>query len=68
MLGIPLYSDIDWRHDYVVQASGACDETLAGFYNLAENRVRLELRVVLHKQTVERLPHLATFIARNLPY
>jgi His-Xaa-Ser system radical SAM maturase HxsC len=68
MLGIPLYSDVDWRHDYVLQAKGAYDETLAGFYNLARAGVRLELRVVLHRQTIERLPQLATFIARNLPF
>jgi His-Xaa-Ser system radical SAM maturase HxsC len=68
MLGIPLYSDIDWRHDYVVQAKGAYDETLAGLYNLAECGVRIELRVVLHRQTYERLPDLARFIGRNLPF
>jgi His-Xaa-Ser system radical SAM maturase HxsC len=68
MLGVPLYSDIDWRHDYVVQAEGAYDETLAGFYNLARYGVRTELRVVLHQQTFERLPRLAEFIVRNLPF
>jgi His-Xaa-Ser system radical SAM maturase HxsC len=68
MLGIPLYSDIDRRHDYVVQAEGAYSETLHGFYNLATHGVRLELRVVLHKQTIPRLPQLAEFIARNLPF
>ncbi len=68
MLGIPLYSDIDWRHDYVVQAPGAYDETLAGFYNLVRSGIRTELRVVLHQQTVERLPQLAEFIVRNLPF
>src|SRR4029453_10825533 len=36
MLGIPLYSDIDSEHDFVVQAVGAYDETLQGPYNLAE--------------------------------
>jgi len=36
MLGIPLYSDIDDEHDFVVQASGAFEETLHGLYNLAE--------------------------------
>lgn len=68
VLGIPLYSDIDWRHDFVVQAKGAYDETIAGFYNLAKSGVRLELRVVLHRQTVDRLEQLATFIGRNLPF
>jgi His-Xaa-Ser system radical SAM maturase HxsC len=68
MLGIPLYSDIDHMHDYVVQAAGAYDETIQGLYNLARSGVRIELRVVLHKQTVARLPRLAEFIARNVPF
>ena len=68
MLGIPLYSDIDRIHDFVVQAAGAYDETLRGLYHLAEGGVRIELRIVLHKQTVDRLPQLADFVARNLPF
>jgi His-Xaa-Ser system radical SAM maturase HxsC len=68
MLGIPLYSDVSELHDYVVQAPGAFNETVEGFYNLAASGVRLELRVVLHKQTYERLPRLAEFIARNFPF
>jgi His-Xaa-Ser system radical SAM maturase HxsC len=68
MLGIPLYSDVDFLHDYVVQAKGAWAETMEGFYNLARAGVRLELRVVLHKQTYSRLPQLAEFVYRNLPF
>jgi His-Xaa-Ser system radical SAM maturase HxsC len=68
MLGIPLYSDIDYLHDYVVQRAGAFDETIMGYYNLAQAGVRIELRVVLHAQTVRRLPRLAEYIARNLPF
>jgi His-Xaa-Ser system radical SAM maturase HxsC len=68
MLGIPLYSDVDFLHDYVVQAKGAWAQTMEGFYNLARAGIRLELRVVLHKQTYSRLPQLAEFIHRNLPF
>jgi His-Xaa-Ser system radical SAM maturase HxsC len=68
MLGIPLYSDIDAQHDYVVQAKGAYDETIEGLYNLAEANVPIEIRVVLHRQTYSRLPQLAEFIYRNLPF
>jgi His-Xaa-Ser system radical SAM maturase HxsC len=68
MLGIPLYSDIDEEHDYVVQARGAFEETMAGLHNLAEAGVRVEIRVVLHALTYERLPQLSEFIYRNLPF
>jgi His-Xaa-Ser system radical SAM maturase HxsC len=64
--GIPIYSDISTRHDYVVQADGAFDGTIRGILNLKRHRQKVELRVVIHKQTYERLPQLAEFIARNL--
>lgn len=66
MIGIPIYSDLSHVHDYVVQADGAYDETLRGVLNLRQARVPVEIRVVLHKQTVSRLPALAEFITRNL--
>ncbi len=66
MVGIPVYSDLSTIHDYVVQADGAFDETLRGILNLKRLGQRVEIRVVLHKQTYTRLPYLAEFIARNL--
>ena len=66
MVGIPLYSDVSTIHDYVVQADGAFDETVRGILNLKALRQRVELRVVLHKQTYKHLARLAEFIARNL--
>lgn len=68
MLGIPLYSDVDCEHDYIVQAKGAYDETVIGLQHLAQFDVPIELRIVLHKQTHRRLPRLAEFVARNLPF
>lgn len=65
---IPLYSDIPEEHDYVVQARGAFDQTMQGFLNAARYGLRLELRVVLHKQTVGRLIPLMEYIYRNLPF
>jgi His-Xaa-Ser system radical SAM maturase HxsC len=66
MIGIPLYSDLSTHHDYVVQADGAYDETIRGILNLKRAGARIELRVVLHRQTYARLPELADFIVRNL--
>jgi His-Xaa-Ser system radical SAM maturase HxsC len=68
MVAVPLYADLPWRHDFVVQARGAFDQTIRGLLNLARVGVRVEIRVVLHRQTVERLPQLGRFIARNLPF
>jgi His-Xaa-Ser system radical SAM maturase HxsC len=68
MVGIPIYSDVSTIHDYVVQADGAFDETLRGILNLKRLRQKVEIRVVVHKQTYHRLPKLAEFIARNFTF
>jgi His-Xaa-Ser system radical SAM maturase HxsC len=67
-LGIPLYSDVDSEHDYVVQAKGAFEETVIGLHHLARYNVPVEIRVVLHRQTIPRLRQLAEFIGRNFPF
>ena len=61
MIGIPLYSDVADRHDFVVQARGAFDQTIRGISNLARFEQKIEIRFVIHRQT-------ARFIARNLPF
>jgi len=68
VLGIPLYSDIDTRHDHIVQAPGAFEQTVIGLQNLDCAGVRVEIRIVLHALSIPRLPQLATFIARNFPF
>lgn len=65
---IPLYADIAGVHDYIVQAPGAFDETVEGLYNAAEAGLAIEIRVVLHKQSIPRLPQLAEYIYRNFPF
>ncbi len=66
MMGIPLYSDDPVRHDYVVQSDGAFDDTVKGILNLKRLAQKVEVRVVIHAQTVERLVQTCEFIARNL--
>lgn len=68
VLGIPLYSDIDTRHDAIVQAPGAFEQTVLGLHHLDRHGVRVEIRVVLHALSVPRLPQLAAYIARNFPF
>jgi His-Xaa-Ser system radical SAM maturase HxsC len=68
MIGIPIYSDVSTIHDYVVQSDNAFDETLRGILNLKQLGQKVEIRVVIHRQTYSRLPLLAEFIARNLTF
>jgi His-Xaa-Ser system radical SAM maturase HxsC len=66
MIGIPIYSDDPVRHDYVVQAKGAFDETIQGILNLKRFGQKVEIRIVIHKETLPRLVQTCEFIARNL--
>ncbi|WP_370153682.1 His-Xaa-Ser system radical SAM maturase HxsC [Ferrovibrio sp.] len=65
---VPLYADVADLHDEVVRAPGGFKETLDGLYQLGRLGARVELRVVLHRMTVGRLPKLASFIYRRLPF
>lgn len=66
LIGIPIYSDDPVRHNYVVQSQGAFDETIRGILNLKSLNQRVEIRIVIHRQTVDRLVKTCEFIARNL--
>ena len=68
MIGIPIYSDVSTIHDYVVQSDGAFDDTIRGILNLKRYRQKVEIRVVVHRQTYARLPQLAEFLVRNLTF
>lgn len=68
MIGVPVYSDVDYLHDHVVQAKGAFRQTVMGLHNLARAGVAVEIRVVLHRLTIGRLESLANFIYRNLTF
>ena len=68
LLGIPLHSDNQIDHDLIAGAKGAYTETLLGLYNLARWSFDIELRVVLTKLNYQRLPKIAHFIYRNLPF
>jgi His-Xaa-Ser system radical SAM maturase HxsC len=68
MLGIPVYSDYYQVHDYIVQAKDAFNQTILGLHNLARYNQRIEIRVVLHKQSIPRLTKLARYIYNNLSF
>ncbi len=66
VVGIPIYSDDPVRHDYVVQSHGAFDETVRGILALKEYGQKVEIRIVIHQQTIDRLLQTCEFIVRNL--
>lgn len=64
---IPLFSDIPSEHNRIVGAQ-TFYKTVQGLYNLAKLRVRIGVRIVIHKQTYHRLPQFAEYIYRNFPF
>lgn len=65
---IPLYSDIDTIHDGIVGIPGSFFDTLKGLHNLALFRHFIEIRSVVNAINYKRLPKLAEFIYRNIPF
>ncbi|HEY3755220.1 MAG TPA: His-Xaa-Ser system radical SAM maturase HxsC [Opitutaceae bacterium] len=68
MIGVPLYGDTSATHDFIVQAKGAFDQTIRGLMNLGAADVPVEIRIVIHRQSLPRLTSLCRFIARNLSF
>lgn len=65
-VGVPLHSDYAGDHDKIAGAKGAFSETMLGLYNLADEGIAIELRVVINKLNYMRLTHMAEFIFKNL--
>jgi His-Xaa-Ser system radical SAM maturase HxsC len=68
VIGIPLYSDISYEHDFIVQARGAFEETIRGILNAARCGLNVELRIVVTRINANWLPRISRFIVRNLPF
>ena len=66
--GIPLYSHDPVRHNFVVQANEAFDETIQGILNLKSLKQRVEIRIVIHRQTIDHLIETCRYISRNLVF
>lgn len=65
-VGIPLHSDYAGDHDRIAGSKGAYNETMLGLYNLADEGIAIELRIVINKLNYMRLPQMAEFIFKNL--
>ena len=65
-VGIPLHSDYVGDHDKIAGRKGAFNETMLGIYNLADEGISVELRVVINKLNYLRLPQMAEYIFKNL--
>ena len=67
-VGVPLHSDYYRDHDIIAGAKEAYNETIAGIFNLGALGAVIELRIVINKLNYMRLPQMADFIHKNLPF
>jgi len=67
-VGIPLHSDYYRDHDIIAGAKEAYNETIAGIFNLSALGAVIELRIVINRLNYMRLPQMAEFIHKNLPF
>ena len=65
---VPLFGHVASVHDYIVQANGAFDQALDGIIECHRNGLNVEIRIVLHKLTINNLIEISEFIVRNLMF
>ena len=66
--GIPVHSDNFVDHDFIAGAHNSFYQTIEGLQNLGKLHYDIEIRIILLKQNVTRLPQIADFIIMNLPF
>ena len=54
-VGVPLHSDYAGDHDRIAGCKGAYKETMLGLYNLGDEGIPVELRIVINKMNYRRL-------------
>lgn len=67
-VGVPIHSDYSKDHDIIAGVKNAFNETMLGLYNLADEGIAVELRVVINRLNYKRLPDLAKYIFKNLSF
>jgi len=68
IIGTALFSDVDEIHDAAMGKKGSFWETISGLHNLERFGIPIEIRIVLSSISVKRLPQLAEFIYKNIPF
>lgn len=66
-LAVPLYADNAQEHDAITRSPGSFDQTLTALKVLQKD-VELEVRIVIMRQNYKKLPSIASFIKKELPY
>ena len=66
-IGIPLYGYSEISHDAITREDGSFRQTVTGIHNLLHFNIDVEIRIVVTKQNIENMEHIAKYILRNFP-
>lgn len=67
-VGVPIHSDYSRDHDIIAGAKNSFNETMLGLYNLADEGIAIELRIVINRLNYLRLTNIAEYLFKNLPF
>lgn len=65
--GIPLHASNKRLHDFITQADGSFEQTIAGIHNLLAMRMKVELRIVVSNLNADDMFSLSKMIAGSFP-
>ena len=68
LICIPIYSDIDKLHNQITGHDGSFWNAIQGIRHLSQNDIPIEIRIVLMKPNISRLPEIIEFIWNFFPY
>ena len=66
-IAIPLYADNENLHDEITQTKGSFKQTLLGIKKLIENKIDVEIRIVVLKKNFKQLENIAKLIVKEIP-
>lgn len=64
---IPIYAGKSKLHDEITRVPGSFKQTVAGIYNLINENIDIEIRIVVLKKNYKELENIAEFIVKNMP-
>jgi len=67
ILGIPVHGSCREIHDAITQTKGSFDQTISGIKKLLEEKIRVELRIVVSAINKDDISNIARLIVNEIP-
>ena len=66
-LAVPIYGSNAFDHDQITRVNGSFEQTTYALKHL-QRQLELEIRIVIMRNNYHKLPQIAEFIVKNIPY